>query len=377
MNKRNIDTIIAVMAGRAVWTDRTGNTLQTLALGSHASAALALTALLQTHPAQRGFHALVLSAEFFTQTVRLPAAQTHGLSSDELTAALVFEVEPFSNIPQAHGQAAFVAGSEASGLRVWNVLQIARSEIQCLQTAVGAAGGRVVGLASADLASLSSLTDHELAARLRNIAREAEAPSPPFPVVFPCTKRLNISVQALAACLTLALVCCTCLAHAIRAKAHLAALRRQTRTLATLTDENAQIESANAALRSKIDALEKTRAARESAAQTFARYRTAWRALMHGLLASCDGTLVLRRIDGGAFFEAEISGLSTSERAPGDYLAQLAEHIGPDGWHIQSEALQPVTSLGGLGPVHFSFRVRLDGPADARRPAPNTSPQDW
>lgn len=368
MRKRNIDTIIAVMAGRTVWVDKTGEAIHSLDLDGHASAALTLTALFKTHPIKRGARVLLLSSDFFTQTVRLPAMQTHGLRKDELAAALVFEVEPFSNIPFAQGLAAYTSGSETADVQSWTVLQIARSEIQALQAAVGAAGGRLVGLAHAESAGLAPLPDPELSSRLRAMASQAEAPSAPFPVVFPAATGFGSKGPELAACLAFVLVCGACLAHALYTKTHVAALRQQAAQREALAACNAQAESVNASLRSRIDALERARAEREATAQTLSRYRTAWRSLMHGLLDSCDNTLVLQRIDGGALFEVEIGGLSTSEKAPGDYLAQLAERIGGGGWHIQSEALQPVASLGGQGPVRFTFRALLDLPGEARRP---------
>lgn len=377
MSIRAIDTVIAVLPDRTVRADLGSVELFSLELDSHASTAFALSALFRAHPLKRGTRTLVLSSEFFTQSVRLPAAQTNGLSRDELLAALVFEVEPFSNIPQAQGQAAFAPGSEAAGARLWNVLQIARSEIQAVQSCVAAAGGRLAGLAHADGAALSALTEQELAAHLRDVAGVAASASAPFPVVRPSSQGLGARGRELAAGLLFALVCCACLGHCVYAKRRLSDLREESRKLEALTAANAQLEGASEALKSRIATLEKARTEREAAGKTFSRYRAAWWTLMRGLLDSCDNTVVLQQIAGGGLFEAEIGGLSTQEKGPGDYLAHLAERLAGSGWRIRSESMHTVSSLGGQGPVRFSFRASLDLPGDARRANAQPATSDW
>ena len=377
MSIRGIDTLIAVLADRTVRVDRASGEVLSLDLDSHVSTALALSALFRTRPLKRGARVLVLSSEFFTQAVRLPELQTDGLSKDELLAALVFEVEPFSNISLAQGQAAFTAGELTAGIRTWNVLQIARSEIQALQTTVAAAGGRVAGLAFADSASLSIVPESEWAARLTDAARAAESAPPVIPVIQPTAKGLGIKGQELMAGLVFALVCCACLGHSLYAKRHVADLRERNRKLEELTAVNTQIETVNTSLKGKIAAIEKARADREAAEHAFARYRAAWRTLMRGLLDSCDNTVVIQRIEGGSLFDAQIGGLSTVEKGPGDYLARLAGRLADSGWRIQSESMQSVTSLGGQGPVRFNFHASLDLPGEVRRPNPQSATADW
>ena len=377
MSIRSIDTVVAVLADRTVRVERATGELFSLDLDSHASTALALSALFKTRPLKRGARVLLLSSEFFTQAVRLPAIQTDGLSKNELLAALVFEVEPFSNIPFSQGQAAFTAGEVTAGVRTWSVLQIALGEIQALQSAVTAAGGRVAGLAFADSASLSPLPNSDLAERLADAAGAAESAAPPFPVVRPSAKGLGARSRELLACAVFALVCCACAGHFVYAKRHVAALRERVRKLEELAAVNAQIESGNAALKSKAAAIEKARAERETAVKTFARYRAAWRTLMRGLLDSCDNTVVIQQIEGGGLFEAEIGGLSTQERGPGDYLARLAERLADSGWRIQSESMHAAASLGGQGPVRFKFHASLDLPDGARRTNAQTTASDW
>ena len=377
MSIRGVDTIVAVLADRTVWVDRATGELFSLDLDNRASTALALAALLKTRPPKRGARLLLLSSEFFTQAVRLPELQTDGLSREELLAALVFEVEPFSNTPFSQGQAAFTAGEVTAGVRVWNVLQIARNEIQAVQSAIAATGGRIAGLAFADSASLSPLSIPELAACLLDAARAAESAAPPFPIVRPAAKGLGIKVQELLACLVFAFACCACLGHFTWARRHVSTLREQARRLEELSAANTQIETVNASLRNKIAAVEKDRADREAAERDAARYRTAWRTLMRGLLDSCDNTVVIQQLEGGGLFEAHIAGLSTLERGPGDYLARLAERLAASGWRIRSESMRAVASMGSQGPVRFTFQASLDLPGDARRPNPHTASPDW
>lgn len=376
MSIRGIDTIVAVLADRAVRVDRSSGEIFSLDLDRHASTALALSALFKARPPKRGARLLLLSSEFFTQAVRLPELQTNGLSRDELLATLVFEVEPFSNIPLPQGQAAFTSGELTAGVRSWNVLQIARCEIQAVQSAVAATGGRIVTLAYADSASLSPLPLPDLAARLLDTAHEAEAATPPFPIVRPAAKGLGIKSQELVACLVFALVCCTCLGHFICAQRHVSDLRELARKREALSAANAQIETVNASLKNRIGAIEKARAEREAAANSAARYRAAWCSLMRGLLDSCANTIVIQQIEGGDLFDAQIGGLSTLERGPGDFLAQLAERLADSGWRIRSESMRTLASLGGQGPVRFHFHVSLDLPDGASRRNPSEASSD-
>lgn len=368
MSIQDIDTIIAVLVNRAVWFERAENKLLSLDFGSHASTALALSALFKTHPLKRGSRVFLLSSEFFTQTVRLPSLQTDGLSKDELLAALVFEVEPFSNIPLAQGQAAFAAGEVTAGVQAWRVLQLARSEVHALQSTVAAAGGRLAGLAAADSAALSSLPDPELAVCLNDTARSAVSATPPFPVLRPPAKGLRAKGREYLAGLVFVLVCCACLTHFVTARRHLANVRERSRKLEELSAVNAQVETVNTSLKNKLTAIEKARTDREAAEKAFARYRGAWRTLMHGLLDSCTDTVVLQRIEGQSLFAASFSGLSTVEKGPGDYLAQLAGRLAESGWRIRSETLHTVTSLGGQGPVRFDFHATFGLPDETRRP---------
>lgn len=377
MSIRGIDTIVAVLADRAVRVDRSTGEIFSLDLERHASTALALSALFKARPPKRGARLLLLSSEFFTQSVRLPELQTNGLSKDELLAALVFEVEPFSNIPLPQGQAAFTAGELTAGVRVWNVLQIARSEIQAVQAAVAAAGGRIAGLAYADSASLSPLPLPEVAARLIDTARVAEAATPTFPIVRPAAKGLGIKSHELIACLVFALVCCACLGHFLCARRHVSDLREQARKREEVSAVNTQIETVNAALKNKIGALAKANAEREAAASASVRYRAAWGTLMRGLLDACENTIVIQQIEGGDLFDVQIGGLSTLERGPGDFLARLAERLAGSGWRIRSENMRTLASLGGQGPVRFSFHVSLDLPDGSRRRDPSAANPDW
>ena len=343
-----IDIVIEVLAESCTRLDvRTGE-VRALPRQGRMPVAEAVGAALRAAPVKRGARVLVLSAEFFTQAVRLTALQTNGLSRDELLAALVFEVEPFSNIPHQQGVAECVAGEASGHVTTWQVLQIASAELNRLVAAVRAAGGRAAGFALADAQGADALE------RLRSAAEAAESPSPPFPVIVPPPTGAAAHRLAIAASVLFALAAVGCGAHYFRASERLRTVREQVAELDALEAINTRISAENQALRIKIGALQKARgdtAAVESAA---AQHRGAWAALIRGLAEASTERVLIRQIESPAAFAADIEGTGVAEQDAGEYLTRLSRMVEPSGWR-----LSPRQVHGSGGPVRFRFSVSL------------------
>jgi len=358
MSIRDIDTIIAVMAGKTVRFDAASDGILVLARKDRAGIADAVSTSLKAKPVRRGSRVFVLAADFFTQAVRLPAPQTNGLSKADLLSTLIFEVEPFSNIARDQGQAAYTAGEESAGNCTWHVLQISNSDMTAITAAVRASNAKTVGLAQADGIFLSA-PEQDLPGLFKGVATDAVTSAPSFPIIVPAPARLGANQIALCSGLGFAAVFIACLTHFVLASARLSTLKESVQKREALESANAQIASSTQAVETKMAALEKKRADRAAAEREIDRYRTAWAVLVRSIPETCGRDVVIQRIEGGSFFDAEIAGLSAVEKGPGDCMAKLAQRIGATGWRIHSERMQTVASMGGNGSLRFSFHVSL------------------
>ncbi len=85
----------------------------------------------------------VLSADIWSQEVKLNSAQVAGLSQEQIGRALSFEVEPFSGIPVMES----ATGFRDAGDGMFKVAQMPRAELGTIARAVAGAGGRLAGVA--------------------------------------------------------------------------------------------------------------------------------------------------------------------------------------------------------------------------------------
>ena len=359
MSIRNIDIILVILAGRTVRFETASGTLLILPRKERATLAEAVTTSLKAKPVKGGARIFIMAAEFFTQVVRLPALQTNGLSEADLLSALIFEVEPFSNISRDQGQAAYSASEESAGIFAWHVLQIATSDIIAMTAAVRGAKAKLAGLAQVDALFLS-VPEQELPGLLRSIAGEAVASAPSFPIIVPAPTCLATRKLALVACLALAFVCIGSLLHFSLTTRNQAALQARVSQGEALESANQQLEAAVKTLQATLDALEKKRADRAAAAKELERYRQVWAALIRSIPEACGSDVVLQQIEAGPHFDAEITGLSIAEKGPGECMAKLAQRICDIGWRLHAERMQAVTSAGGVEALRFSFHVSLD-----------------
>jgi hypothetical protein len=359
MKNPAVDVVVAVLAGQTVRLDTRSGEMNVLPRDGRSNLAEAVSAGLRAQPLKRGSRVLVLASDFFTQAVRLPALQTNGLSKEDLQSALVFEVEPFSNISRDQGGAAFVASDESAGIVTWQVLQIANGDIAALVAAVRAAGGRAVGFAPAGEA-LASATEERFPELLKAAAADAVSSSPAFPVVVPSAAGLAANRLAAVAGVLLAGAALACLVHFSSANARLSSLKTQVSALERLEADNAQVAAAVKSLEAKIGAIEKARHDRGAGEKELLRYRAAWGTLIRSLPEACGERVVIRQIESRAAFDAEFEGSSVTEKGPGDCMARLAQSVGEAGWRVEPERMQGVTATGGNGPVRFRFRVSLE-----------------
>ena len=375
MSANNIDVLIAVLTERSVRLDKHSGELRILLRSERSTVAEAAEAALKAAPFKRGARVLVCSSDFFTQAVRLPALQTRGLSQADLLSALIFEVEPFSNISRNQGRTGFAESGESAGMVTWQVFQIANADLAAITAAVRAAGGKVAGLTPADDA-LAAAPEQDLPGLLEAAAEAAASHHPSIPLIAPAPAGFAANRLAAAGAALLAVTALACAIHYASANARIAQVRSRVKTLDELESVNAEAASAIRAMEAKISALEAAKASREAGEKDLVRYRAAWESLIRHLPEACGDDVVIRAIESPSPFVAEIEGSSVSDSGPGGCMAKLAKSAGTSGWRISPELLRRDGSAGA-SPLRFRFVASLEretagGPAG--QPHARTAP---
>lgn len=379
MRPNTIDVLIAVLTGRSVRLDKHSGDLRILPRSERSTVAEAAAAALKAAPVKRGARVLVCSSDFFTQAVRLPALQTRGLSQADLLSALIFEVEPFSNISRDQGRTGFAESGESAGMVTWQVFQIANADLAAITAAIRAAGGRAAGFAPADDA-LAAAPEQDLPGLLAAAADAAASHHPSIPLLVPAPAGLAANRRAAISAALLAVTALACSVHYASANARMAQIRSRVKTLDEREAVNAEAASSIRAMEAKISALEAAKASREAGEKDLVRYRAAWEALLRNLSAACGDDVVIRAIASPSPFVAEIEGSSVSDRGPGDCMATFAQSAGTSGWRILPELLRRDASAGA-GPLRFRFVASLErtaavSPAGQPHARPAANPAD-
>jgi len=319
---------------------------------------------------RRGARILVAAESVFTQTVRLPAAQTAALSPAELESALFYEVEPFCGVRREEA----VVGVDRLAEGEWRVSVADRAELASLRDRVRALHGRFAGVTA--------------------LPREAAADDPAalldslFPAEGPGATILQpprggVDAHALAtgagiAVILLAVLCAFDYLWLTRSARRLRPVLAEAENLAAA---NAQIKREIQTDRDKVKAIEEAHARREAAIAGLATSRDRW----HALLATLAGTgnrAVIRSIaaddpqQGAGLVDAygeplptrtanpaqprgaRIEGLAASPADAADAMARLSAALASKGWRLVPDT---VAERPGGSAVSFSFRVTPAG----------------
>lgn len=325
---------------------------------------LVLARALAAQPSKRR-RVLVAAGEFFTQTVRLPVFQTSGLSVAELKTALHFEVEPFSNLSATASEIAFCELPADNGESVWQVLQLAHSEMASIQAAARAGGVRLAGFAPLGEALLELDDDNAAPALAQWCAMVVQKPAvyPVLRTYKAASRRATPEFWAVTVSVVLALAC---VAHYAQARGRRDKLRLTVRHQERLAQEVQQARRINASLQHTLDAHTQKQQEAESLQQTIARYRGAWQVLLAALLEACEPAIVIREIKGTGFFEAQIRGLSADEKSPGVFIARVANLVQQGGWEVHSVYQHNVLHSGSGTSVEYGFQATLELPEGVR-----------
>ncbi len=308
---------------------------------------------------KRNARVLVLSTDFFSQTVRLPRRQIAGLSAAEIETALAYEIEPFSNIPRDQGVAAFQAlTDEGADTSSWRTVQIARADWDSLDAAAIAADARLAGCAP--LASLPA-SDEAIAGALLQYASDALSSPPRIPVAAVASTTAKSQVMPKVAATLYLLVAIACLLHYVFVPRMRDNLRTDVEEREALAAANATIANEIRAIEARSEQLKKNLAARNDAALSLSAYRKAWSSLLHDLVTACGDDVMVRSISGdvlsgGVMVEA----IATDVDAPASFMVRLADLTAKNGWMLTPRDVRNETK----GPSSFRFSLEFSGKPD-------------
>ena len=242
----------------------------------------------------------------FRQRLKMAAVQVAGLQPDELARALAYEVEPFSGIPAAEAQLAFVPVEDPDpSVRVYDIAVTRRRK----------------GSASADGDRLARfLRPAVLAAVLILLGTGAD-----FAWLSWRTSRLE------------------------RACAVRAPLQRRLRQVASETraaqDEAARLRSA--------------REASAAAQEGFARLRGVFPELLQTLAGVCGGRAVVRELKSGETpFAVTVRAVAPGADAAAAVTVGIAKALAPRGWTAESG---PLTARRDGSTAEFECNLRFTG----------------
>ena len=359
MNNREIDIVVALSPDGAFRLDLAdGALLASRQTGGAAanSAADSVAAALRLSRVRRSARVLVLSADFFSQTIRLPRRQMAGLSGAEIETALAYEIEPFSNIPMDAGVAAFRPLSEESGdTASWRAVQLARADWDAISSAVHAAGGRLAGCAPLDPLPAS---DDEIAAALMQVAADAASPQSRIPVAAPATSSKDQGGLPRTAIISFILVALACAIHFGIATRMRAGLRSDAAVRESLAAENNRIAAEIRGIEARRAEIARAAAELQAAKDSLLVCRKAWSSLLRDLPAACGEDVMVVSItgdisSGGVGVEA----IATDADAPAACMVRLAGLASESGWKLTPREVRG----GSRGPVTFRFALDFTG----------------
>jgi len=224
-------------------------------------------------------------ASAFRQQIRMAAVQVAGLRPEELSAALAYEVEPFSGIPAAEAELAYtpVVDSDPS-VRVFDVVVRRRKSGDAKGGAWYLVPLVIVGVIALILAGVDFVfTSMRLNELKKTVAEQA---------------RLQSALDA--------------------------------------------VRNPAKAARAEARAVRERREAAARAQDEVAKARRAYADVMEAIAEACGDKAVLSSIDGGAF-ELRLTGVAVTATAAADTLVALADAAAKRGWRMATGPIRVQT----------------------------------
>ena len=240
----------------------------------------------------------------FRQRIKLAAVQVMGLSSDELRTALAYEVEPFSGIPAAEAEVAFVPVEDPDpSVRAYDLAVVRRRKKGDSFGSVSLERLMRPALAVAVLVVLGVAADWGwLCWQTRRLSRE-------------CARRAPLQQR----------------------------LRQAEAAVRAAQDETARLRAAHAAA--------------EAAQRRFARLRAAFPHVLQTLASVCGGRAVVKELAPGEEpYALTIRAVAPGAQSAAEVMVEMARQLKAQGWSVESG---PIDARRDGTTAEFQCRLRL------------------
>lgn len=277
----------------------------------------------------------------FRQRVNLPSAQVSGLTDAELAAALCFEIEPFSGIPQAESRFAWKRVNAADASRaVFDVVQIRTRDLQD-EVAKAKKAKRTVLAVTAMPETATGETVEDL---------------PWVPVKSGGGVGVRLPMVGM---LAAALVLLAMGWHYVSLRGERRRLEAEVAVQQRLQGEKNALESQLSALRQQLDGLRERRMEEARAQQNAEVLRSAWRVLLEAVPQACRDESVLKSVKATGAYSAQLTGLALTTDAATRTFVRLTEELKPpkSGWRLTPGT---INSPAGGGTVTFECQLDFD-----------------
>lgn len=292
--------------------------------------------------ARRGARLLLASEAVFSQTVRLPDAQTRALSPAELESALFYEVEPFCGIDRREALVSFSRAKSGE----WNVAVASKAQLAGFREEAASARCRLDGIAALP-AEFASLPAKETMEALFPV----DGPQAPVIAADGGTafgKDRLVRIAAIAAAALAAL----CLFDWIWLEASIMRLRPRLAASEDAAAANGNIRRAAEDDENRVRELAAARMRRESAAAELAIARDRWLALFGAFSRnSGDDFAVVSLESAGGLVSAKC--ISPSATAASAAMARLSAALAENGWTLLPGRVEELA--GGMASFTFAL----------------------
>lgn len=238
----------------------------------------------------------------FRQQVRLAAVQVAALGDAELSAALAYEVEPFSKIPAGEADVAWRENTTEStaAVKVYDVAVVRRRSRSSAKTNDGKKMLNAIVGAVAILSAAAVAVDFHLVSSHRDELRRAVAAQTP------------------------------------------------------LDEELRRLEELENGVRSEARRIREGREREEGAQRRVAALRSALPDALGCIAAVCGGRIVVREISSPEPFIVDFRALAATPDGAAEILARLGDALPAKGWRMESGSLA-ANAAGTM--AEFSFRI--------------------
>ncbi len=338
--KKNCDIIIAVGRAEIRRTDLGTGETKTLARSDRNFSVDEIVSAVAAGPVKRKARVGVASSDVFTQRVSLGARQVQGLSADEIDSALVFEIEPFSNLNRETGLLKSLKEGEKNGITTWRVVQFAKADATALQSALEKMGAKLAAVAALE----GELPE-----------KTVELPLPFIDFTQSAGKRI-LSPTAIGFTI-LGFILLGCAVHWFFRSGTIETLSSEVAVLERAESERARAQAALKRVEARIRDREKALSDQGALSEQRQRQRTAWSTFFSALSDHADKRIAFRSITSDASFSVRVTGVSATIGAAQDYMAELSAALAETGWRLRPEGTSG-TTLPGFS--KFAFVAELD-----------------